>query len=281
MSNVQQNGYIISFFRSDIADPEYMEVVDEYHSTEYTEPCSVQQSDTSNVVHIAPPNIPPRHQQIKMSLPLICLISICSLIAIVLTGVVTFFVTKGHFQETQCHDAEEINCYWSSWSSWYKCSVTCGIGIHIRIKQQMSNTKLCNKNETFDSKICSRGECTGGRDILDMRFSRTALHKNMFISADNTIISNVLTNDTSSSADAQLKNYKGTISDHCVGDNELIYYEVNYTYTILKALTGRNLVLEIGLAERSKVDRLFYGGNNNVSAWSFHLAKKSNKQTTK
>ncbi|CAG2238859.1 unnamed protein product [Mytilus edulis] len=109
-----------------------------------------------------------------------------------------------------------------------------------------------------------------------MRFSRTALHKNMFISADNTIISNVLTNDTSSSADAQLKNYKGTISDHCVGDNELIYYEVNYTYTILKALTGRNLVLEIGLAERSKVDQYHYGGNNNVSAWSFNLAKRSN-----
>lgn len=114
-----------------------------------------------------------------------------------------------------------------------------------------------------------------------MRFSRTALYRKVFISADNTIISYVHTNDTSSSADAQLENYKGTISDHCVGDNELIYYEVSYTYTIIKALTDRDLVLEVGLAERSKVDRLFYGGNNNVSAWSFHLAKKSNKQTTK
>ncbi|VDI01570.1 Hypothetical predicted protein [Mytilus galloprovincialis] len=209
---------------------EYLEVVAEYHLTEYEEAHSIQRANTSNAVHIAVPNFPLNLQRIHISLWLLCLIIICSLIAIVLTGVVTFLVTRKTLPKTKCQDAEEINCHWSSWSSWYKCSVTCGIGIQIRIKQQMSNTTLCSKNETFDSKICSRGECTGDEDLLDMRFSRTALYKYWFISADNTIISNVQTIDTSSSADAQLQNYMGTIADICVGDNELIYYEVNYVH---------------------------------------------------
>lgn len=105
-----------------------------------------------------------------------------------------------------------------------------------------------------------------------MRFSRTYLYKNLFISADNTIISNVHIIDTSHSADAQLQNYWGTISDMCVGDNELMYYEVNYTYTIVNKISANKLVLEVGLAERSKVDRFYYVGNSNVSGWSFHLA---------
>lgn len=108
-----------------------------------------------------------------------------------------------------------------------------------------------------------------------MRFSRTYLYKNLFISADNTIISNVHIIDTSHSADAQLQNYRGTISDMCVGDNELMYYEVNYTYTIVDKLSANILVLEVGLAERSKADRFFYVGNSNVSGWSFYLARGS------
>lgn len=109
-----------------------------------------------------------------------------------------------------------------------------------------------------------------------MRFSRTALYKYWFISADNTIISNVQTIATSSSADAQLQNYMGTIADICVGDNELIYYEVNYTYTIVKALIDKNFILEVGLAERAKVDRFHYVGTKHVSGWSFLLHKSLN-----
>ncbi|XP_063399222.1 uncharacterized protein LOC134683842 [Mytilus trossulus] len=253
----------------------YEEVVAEYHSTQYDEAHSEQRADTPNPVHIALSNLPLRHQRIHIPLWLLSLIIICSLIAIVLTGVVTFLVRRGTLPKTKCPDAEETNCYLSSWSSWYKCSVTCGIGVQIRIKQQMNNTNLCSKNETFDNKTCYRGECTGESDAFDMKFSRTALHANVFISADNTIISNVPTIDTSNSPDAQFQNYRGTIADICVGDKELIYYEVNYTYTIVKPITAYALVLEVGLAERSKVDRSVYVGNENVSGWSFHLATDS------
>ncbi|VDI05352.1 Hypothetical predicted protein [Mytilus galloprovincialis] len=121
----------------------------------------------------------------------------------------------------------------------------------------------------------NRKEREGDEDLLDMRFSRRWLYKNVFISADNTIISNVQTIDTSSSAEAQLQNYRGTISDLCVGKNELIYYEVYYTYTIVKALTTTSLVLEVGLADRLKVDRYYYVGSNNVSGWSFHVARNA------
>lgn len=117
---------------------------------------------------------------------------------------------------------------------------------------------------------------SGDDVLLDTNFSRTALYKKCFISADNTVISNVQTIDTSSSADAQLQNYRGTISNTCVANNEIIYYEANYTYTILKPLSGTNLVLEVGLAERAKVDKYHYVGHSKVSGWSFHLAKKSN-----
>lgn len=106
-----------------------------------------------------------------------------------------------------------------------------------------------------------------------MRFSRTYLHKNIFISADNTIISNVHTIDTLSSDDAQLQNYEGTISNMCVGNNELIYYEVNFTYTILKTITTDTLFLEIGLAEHSKVDKNYSVAFQNVGGWSFFVGK--------
>ncbi|CAC5409728.1 unnamed protein product [Mytilus coruscus] len=298
MSNTKQNVYTKSSFRSDIADAEYEEVVVENHSTVYDDALSVQKTDPSKVVHITLPNIPERkavihyHQKFQISLPLLFLIIIGSLIAIVLTGVVTFFITKYTLPETQClsfmmHfvtsefnlDAEEPACYWSSWSFWSKCSITCGNGIQVRIRQQMNNTRLCSYNETHDNKICSRGACPGDDVLLDMRFSRTELYKKWFISADNTIISNVNTIETSNSADAQLQNYRGTISNICVGNNELIYYEVNFSYTIVKELSKNNLVLEVGLAENSKVDRHHYVGNKNISGWSFHLARQKETDT--
>ncbi|XP_063399262.1 uncharacterized protein LOC134683887 [Mytilus trossulus] len=208
-----------------------------------------------------------------MSLWLLLLIIICMLVALVVTGVVTFFITKERFSVTQYESKNE--CYWTTWSSWSGCSITCGKGEQVRVRQHMNTSMLCKYNETFNVRTCTSDPCFGDDDISDMRFSRTYLHKNLFISADNTIISNVHIIDTTHSADAQLQNYKGTISDMCVGNNELMYYEVNYTYTIVNKLSANNLVLEVGLAERSKVDRYFYVGTSNVSGWSFHLARGS------
>ncbi|CAG2222758.1 unnamed protein product [Mytilus edulis] len=276
MSNAKQNVYTNISFRSDMIDSEYEEVVVDHQSLAYGDVLSVQKSNASNDVRSTLPNIPQRkvittsHQKIQISLPLLFLIIICSLIAIILTGVVTFVITKDTLQEKQ----DEHYCFWSSWSFWSKCSNTCGNGTQVRIRQHMNNTRFCSYNETHENKNCSRGTCPGDDDLSEMRFSRTALYKKCFISADNTIISNVHTIETSSSPDAQLQKYRGTISNMCVGNNELIYYEVNYQYKIVKKLTTTALVLEVGLAERSKVDMHHFVAN--VSGWSFNLQKSLN-----
>ncbi|XP_076114758.1 uncharacterized protein LOC143082789 [Mytilus galloprovincialis] len=277
MSNAKPNVYTNSSFRSDIMDSEYEEVVVDYQSLVYDDARSVQKADPSNVVRSTLQNSPQRkavthsHQKIQISLPLLFLIIICSLIAIILTGVVTFFITKDTLPERQY--AEKQACYWSSWSFWSKCSTSCGNGTQVRIRQQMNNTRLCSYNETHDDKICYRGKCPGDDVLIDMKFSRTALFKYWFISADKKILSNVHTHDTSSSDDAQLQNYRGTISNTCVANNEIIYYEVNYTYTVVKTITGDTLVLELGLADRSKVDINHSVAFQNVGGWSFFLAK--------
>ncbi|XP_052065509.1 uncharacterized protein LOC127705230 [Mytilus californianus] len=278
MANNQQNTHINRSFNTEIADSDCIEVF--ATDDTYEKLSSVYKEDPYHYDHIRSHTIKPRpsencyRQKIQISLWLLFLIIICILIALVVTGVVTFFITKERFSVTQCESKNE--CYWTAWSSWSGCSITCGKGDQVRVRQHMNSSMLCNYNETFNLRTCTSDPCFGDDDILDMRFSRTALYKYWFISADNTIISNVHIIETSSSADAQLQNYMGTISDICVGDNELIFFEVDYTYTIVKSLTADILVLEIGLAERSKVDRNYSVALKNVGGWSFFVAKTIN-----
>lgn len=42
-------------------------------------------------------------------------------------------------------------------------------------------------------------------------------------------------------------------------------------YAITSNLSGYKLILELGIAERNRIDNYFYVGNNNVSGWSFFL----------
>ncbi|CAC5380341.1 unnamed protein product [Mytilus coruscus] len=167
MSNSQHKFCNNISFKSEITDSNYEEVPSENHSTEYDEIKLVYKEDPSNDVYIKLPNIPSRradirdHQKIQIPSWLFYLIIICSLIAIVLTGVVTFFITKTILPETQFLDADKTDCSWSFWSSWSKCSITCGNGVQVRIRQQMNATTLCSYNETYDSKTCSRSACAG------------------------------------------------------------------------------------------------------------------------
>lgn len=93
MSNAQQQVFSNSGFSSDIIT--YSDLVEVNTETNhvYDELNSVQTDDPSNDLHIALLNTTPRRT---------CLIIICSLIAIVLTVVATFFITKETLHKTQC-----------------------------------------------------------------------------------------------------------------------------------------------------------------------------------
>ncbi|CAC5423353.1 unnamed protein product [Mytilus coruscus] len=153
-----------------------------------------------------------------------------------------------------------------------ECSSTCGDDTERRFQQQINKTVICRNNETIDSNSCSREVCPGNGVHLGMRFSRTELYYLYYMSDDNTTLSNLNTDETSRRASARLSTYRGTISDSCVGHDDLIYYEVNYTYSIHTELTFFKTkdILEVGIAERSNVDKYIDAGST-ASGWSFNM----------
>ncbi|CAC5414933.1 THBS1 [Mytilus coruscus] len=279
MSNTQKNVYTNKSFNAEIIDPDYLEVF----ATEepYAKISSVQNADHRNDKHVTPPSFPPRPAEIhgrhkfQISLWLLFLFIICSLVGIVVTGVVTFFITKDRFTDKQF---AEIECKWTSWSPWTECSITCGRGVIIRVKQQLKNSERCN--ETFETKICSKETCPADALTFDMRFNRSASHPDVFIADDLTMLSNVYISGTTIIDGTGLKNYDGAIADTCIEDNDIVYYEVIFSYSIINTLQSYWLVLEIGLAEHNKVDNSFTVSNKNVSGWSFGIGhRKSHNQT--
>lgn len=113
-----------------------------------------------------------------------------------------------------------------------------------------------------------------------MRFNRSASHPDVFITDDLTMLSNVYISGTTIIDGAGLKNYEGAIADTCIEDNVIVYYEVNFSYSIINTLQSYWIVLEIGLAEHNKVDNSYTVSNKNVSGWSFQIGhQKSHNQT--
>jgi hypothetical protein len=107
-----------------------------------------------------------------------------------------------------------------------------------------------------------------------MTYDSATLHLDRYISDDNTILSSHSTQETPNSPDGpnQLQQYEGAITDICTDVDTIIYYTVAYNYDITSLLNSTWLILEVGLAERERVDNDYYVGGTTVNGWSFHLA---------
>ena len=57
-----------------------------------------------------------------------------------------------------------IDCVWSGYGSWSRCSVTCGDGLQQRkrkiLQQARNGGKRCEGNG-IDTRTCSKAECPG------------------------------------------------------------------------------------------------------------------------
>ncbi|CAC5360532.1 unnamed protein product [Mytilus coruscus] len=137
----------------------------------------------------------------------------------------------------------------------------------------ISRLDLPNISSLSGSEFQNQPSTSGNGVHLAVRFSRTELYYSYYMSDDNTTLSNVNTDETSKSASARLLTYRGTISDVCVGHDDLIYYEISYAYSIRTELTNyfdKEDILEVGIAERSNVDKYKNAGAA-ASGWSFNM----------
>lgn len=115
----------------------------------------------------------------------------------------------------------------------------------------------------------------GGRKSFSMKFDSTTLKSDLYLSPDGTVLSDY------SHADVQqfpagpntLTTYPGVIVDNCVQDNRIVYYKFNYEYTLQNPLTGTLIAIELGIADRAKVDNSVYAGASSVGGWSFPINK--------
>ncbi|CAC5388788.1 unnamed protein product [Mytilus coruscus] len=112
MATAQQNVYTNTSFNAAETNPDYEE-----EFAEYDEITFVQTEDSTNDCNTTIPNIPlPRQAdiygrpKIQMSLWLLFTIFFLFLIAIVITGVVTFFITKERFTEKHLSVCDSNPC---------------------------------------------------------------------------------------------------------------------------------------------------------------------------
>ncbi|CAC5364182.1 unnamed protein product [Mytilus coruscus] len=259
MSKAQQNVYVNNIFDAGKTDPdnnlEYEECFASVDKSIYDELSSTQEKGTpsnDSVKMNSMPGVQSKqsdnsiYQKLALLRPMF-LILFCILITALVTAITTFFATKNNLSEKKTIHATE-------------CSSTCNNDTERRVQQQISHS-------------CSREFCPGNGVHLGVRFSRTELYSSYYMSDDNTTLSNVNTDETSKSASARLLTYRGTISDVCVGDDDLIYYEINYTFSIRTYLTNyfdKEDILEVGIAERSNVDKYTNAGAA-ASGWSFNM----------
>ncbi|CAG2199913.1 unnamed protein product [Mytilus edulis] len=215
MANAEQNVSVNNVF--DAEDIEEENVDDKSIS-------SAQDNDeitatSHNTIMESTPNATfdnPVHRQQVLLRPLLLI-----LVCILVTAVLTYFATKHICSENRNSQTE--------------CSTACGYG------------------GTIYSQACFKESCAGDADKINMRFKRTGLFYSYYISDDDKTISNVKTAETFNRSFRLRITYRGTISDSTVDVNELIYYEVNYTYTVRYAVDDVFKILQVGIAECSRV----------------------------
>ena len=110
--------------------------------------------------------------------------------------------------------------------------------------------------------------------MFDMKLDPTTLHRDLYISTDNKVLSSHYTTDTSNKLRGknQPKNYHGVVADVCVEDGRIIYYTVAYHYKITSDVGGRQHILELGVVERDEDGAYRYDGGSSVSGMFFNLA---------
>ena len=108
-----------------------------------------------------------------------------------------------------------------------------------------------------------------------MTFDTSTLYSMVYVSGDNRTLSTHSSTNTPNSPDGvnQLLKYEGTVANICLENNTKIYYEVTYKYEILRSLSERGLVLEVGVAEPDLIDNHHKSSSKKVGGWSFALAE--------
>ncbi|VDI28116.1 Hypothetical predicted protein [Mytilus galloprovincialis] len=109
-----------------------------------------------------------------------------------------------------------------------------------------------------------------GGYLFSLKFDRESTHSSLFLSDDNTVLGNSFTKETPNPVNhpKQLNNYKGTIGDRCLTSTSKIYFEIKFSYKILGWINSTDLVLEVGVASREKLDNPGLVGNH---GWSFYF----------
>ncbi|VDI17517.1 Hypothetical predicted protein [Mytilus galloprovincialis] len=105
--------------------------------------------------------------------------------------------------------------------------------------------------------------------LFSLRFDRKSAHSLMFMSNDNTVLGNSFSKETPISVNhpKPFTTYKGTKGDRCLTSTTKIYFEIMFSFKILKSINqdATSLVLEVGVASREEIDSNHYVGNHGLS----------------
>lgn len=105
-----------------------------------------------------------------------------------------------------------------------------------------------------------------------LKFDRKLTHSSVYLSPDNTILSNVYTIETPDAVhhSEQLQSYRGTLGDRCFTSTDKVYFEIKYTFIIHSDMPDEQaLVAEVGLVSKNNADDFYYVAGSD--GWSFHI----------
>ncbi|CAG2243933.1 unnamed protein product [Mytilus edulis] len=200
MSKAQHNVYVNNIF--DAEDIQRVNVVDKSINDSLSSAPDKDTAISNTIIMESTPNDEanqsdnPIHNKQALLRPLLII-----LVCILVTAVITYFATKTVFQKMKTRTIQNAVLL---------------VGI---VEQYIARLALENRVLVMVNRlICVSAE----QDYT------TYFICQMMINGK----SNVKTAETSRSSSARFSKNKGTISDYTLDINELIYYEVNYTFTL-------------------------------------------------